>query len=199
MKKVGILLIILGVFGLYFLNFQVPKLIENKARTEYDKYYEQVQNDIECEKIETKAVCYEDFEEIDVSTKKSVKKYSFETNEISLKWDDKRYYDAGVQYKRDNEYDATLYIFRCDVSSIRACESKILVIGDGTTNYENKPFDFDKTVDECLKKFTEEKIKYKSDDYHHSVLSALSDLVSLILIFVLGIGFLFFFVEPKEK
>lgn len=46
----------------------LPNLFEKKAETEYDKYYNQIQSNIECSKTKTKVTCSKVVEEVDVNT-----------------------------------------------------------------------------------------------------------------------------------
>ncbi len=177
MKKVDLSLFVIGMFGIIFSVWILPSLNETNIRAEYDKYYEQAKNEIECNKIETQAVCNKVSEDIDVTTKQSFMRYSFFTDDYDFT--NELYYDTDIDYKTDNKYDCNLYHFSCIVYPHHSVSYNVLVIGNGTTNYNNKSFDFDKTVDECLEKFTKKMIEHKIDSYStlYIIISSISSLV----------------------
>lgn len=177
------MLIILGVIGL-IASLVTPMLINAYNKSNYDKYYEQAKNDIECEKIETQAICSKSAEEININTNKSVMNYSFYINEgDNYEKGDKTYYDTNIRYKKDDTYNCTFYRFRCTVSRGKYQEQTVLVVGNGTTSSENESFDFNKIKDDYLDYFTDEIIIGKVSDY--SLIYAFAPLVSALII-ILG-------------
>lgn len=191
MKKVSLLLIAIGILGIVFSIGILPSLNKTNIRAEYNKYYEQAKNDIECSKNETQAVCYNVSEDIDTTTKESIMRYSFFTD--NYHYADADYYDKDIEYIKDNTYDCTLYHFSCIVYPHHSVSYDVLVIGNGTTNYNDKSFDFDKTVERCIEMFTESIIEERIEgySYYYKIMVIVSALVSIgSLITFLNLNFI---------
>lgn len=191
MKKVSLLLFVIGLLGIISFTCIIPFVEETNIRAEYNKYYEQAKKDIKCSKNETQAVCYNVSEDIDTTTKESIVRYSFFTN--NYHYADADYYDKDIEYIKDNIYDCTLYEFYCTVSPNHFSNYEVLVIGNGTTNYNDKSFDFDKTVERCIEMFTESIIEERIEgySYYYKIMVIVSALVSIgSLITFLNLNFI---------
>lgn len=196
MRIRGLLLTAIGVLGI--ISYAIlPNLIEEKAETEYDKYYEQAKSNLKCDKTEIEVICTEATEEIDINTNSSVMSYSFST-EGGIGQCGYTYYDTGVKYKKNDTYDCTLYSFSCRNKLIHEITCiEIFVIGEGTTSNINKSFDFDKEVDECLETFALQYIEDKPKEYSEQLSWLI--IVSLILLFEGVILFLFSFSKEYRE
>ena len=176
-----------GLIGIVAF-FLFPHIIEKKAESEYDKYYELAQTNLECDKIETEVVCIEATEKIDFNTNSSAMNYSFITKERN-DWGDYTYYDIGVKYKKNDTYDCTLYRFSCSNELIhQSTYIDVLVVGKGTTSNTNESFDFDKTVDECLERFARQYIIDKPKEYSFQMyLLMMASIVILLSVAFTGV------------